>query len=318
MEFFIDLGVFNSVFAVPTCVVDEHIKLAGSVQLKVLLWILRHSQEKLSQEEIAKALSMHITEIKDAMLYWIETGVLLEKDAYNKEIKSDNLKLSKELKKISKKRPMSRTQKPDSTYVAKRIKEDEKIAFLMQEAQIILGRTISNSDSALLLMLNENDGLPVDVIAMLLQYAVDVGKSNMKYIEKTAISWSVDGIDTVDKADNKIRQLYKLQNAWKVLQRVIGVDRRSPTPKEEEAADRWINKWKLKEELLQEAYNRCVDAKGRYILGYMNTILERFKNEGIDSVSQIDKSKLDMNKSYKKPRQTSYNIDKYRSFSIFD
>ena len=43
MKFSINLGMWNSVFAVPTQVVDQHLKLAGGVHLKVLLWLLRHA-----------------------------------------------------------------------------------------------------------------------------------------------------------------------------------------------------------------------------------------------------------------------------------
>ena len=37
MEYKLNLGSWNSVFAVPSDIVDKHLKLAGAVQLKVLL-----------------------------------------------------------------------------------------------------------------------------------------------------------------------------------------------------------------------------------------------------------------------------------------
>ena len=76
MNFSINLGNWNSIFAVPTSIVDKHIKLAGAVQLKVLLWVLRHSGEKITIENISKSLSIHPADIKDAMSYWTETNVL--------------------------------------------------------------------------------------------------------------------------------------------------------------------------------------------------------------------------------------------------
>ena len=42
MEYQLNLGAWNSVFVVPSILVDQHIKLAGAVQLKVILWVLRH------------------------------------------------------------------------------------------------------------------------------------------------------------------------------------------------------------------------------------------------------------------------------------
>ena len=45
MSYKIDLGAWGSIFAVPTALVDSHIKLASGAQLKVLLYILRNNWE---------------------------------------------------------------------------------------------------------------------------------------------------------------------------------------------------------------------------------------------------------------------------------
>ena len=39
MAYRINLGQWNTIFAVPACVVDSHIKLATEAQLKVLLYL---------------------------------------------------------------------------------------------------------------------------------------------------------------------------------------------------------------------------------------------------------------------------------------
>ena len=78
MAFSINLGGWNSVFAVPSEVVDKHIKLAGSAQLKVLLWLLRHAGEPVDEGAIAQSLSMHPADVRDAMQYWIACGLISE------------------------------------------------------------------------------------------------------------------------------------------------------------------------------------------------------------------------------------------------
>lgn len=64
-------------FAVPCSVVDEHIKLAGAAQLKVLLWFLRHAGENFCDEDMASALSMSPADARDSMQYWIATGIII-------------------------------------------------------------------------------------------------------------------------------------------------------------------------------------------------------------------------------------------------
>ena len=76
MNLKLDMGNLNSVFVVPSSVVDNHIKLAGSLQLKVLLYMLRHAGENLEISKIADALSVSNADVKDAMQYWIETKLI--------------------------------------------------------------------------------------------------------------------------------------------------------------------------------------------------------------------------------------------------
>ena len=67
MSYQINLGEWNSVFAVPSSLVDRHMKLAGAVQLKVLLWVLRHSGEEISDETLAAAVGASPADTRDAM-----------------------------------------------------------------------------------------------------------------------------------------------------------------------------------------------------------------------------------------------------------
>ena len=45
MSYSINPSLFKSIFAVPTDIVDKHIRLANEHQLKVLLWILCKSPD---------------------------------------------------------------------------------------------------------------------------------------------------------------------------------------------------------------------------------------------------------------------------------
>lgn len=325
MNLSINCGAWNSIFAIPCDVVDKHIKLAGSAQLKVLLFILRYAGQDISTDKIANALSMDELDVKDSMQYWIETKVISVPDSSleeKNEVKKESLhfknNICDEEKAVTatnfKKFP-TRIEKPDSAFVARRINDSEEISFLMQEAQGILSRPISNGESAILLMLHDSDGLPVDVIIMIMQYAVSVGKGNIKYIERMAISWANEEIDTVEKAENKIRMLENYRKAWSAIEKIIGIEHRTPSSKEDETANRWINVWKIPENLIKEAYDRCVNAKGKYILSYMDGIIKNWYNNGIKTLEQaLDEDKFKKSSQNKQGQNndfTSYNIDEY-------
>ena len=64
MSYTVNLGCWGSIFAVPSDVVDKYLKIAGSAQLKVLLWILRHSGENFEVDTIADWNKTFAIEIK--------------------------------------------------------------------------------------------------------------------------------------------------------------------------------------------------------------------------------------------------------------
>ena len=125
-------------------------------------------------------------------------------------------------------------------------------------------------------------------------------QGNMRYIEKTGIRWSDEGIDSLELAERKIRQLDQSQKAWSSVQRLLGLERRSPTAKEAQFADRWINEWRFSEDLIREAYERNVDAKGKFSFPYMNSILERWKKEGVETLEQAQNEKKPFQDVYKR------------------
>ncbi|MFQ8601441.1 MAG: helicase DnaB, partial [Oscillospiraceae bacterium] len=76
MGYSIHLGAWNSVFAVPSCVVDEHIRLAGAASLKVLLYLLRNAGNPIDAAQISSALALSEADIQDALNYWVEARLL--------------------------------------------------------------------------------------------------------------------------------------------------------------------------------------------------------------------------------------------------
>lgn len=197
--------------------------------------------------------------------------------------------------------------------------ESTEIACLMQEAEQILGRLISNGDSATLLMIHDDFGLPADVIIMLLQYVVSVGKSNSRYIEKTAMNWADEEIFTHEKAEEKLRRLAENGEAWHTVEQSVGIPHRSPTSKEQEFASKWVSDWHFTTAMIHEAYERNVDATGKFSPNYMNKILERWHKDGIATLQQAQQEKLERASARSKaPSKTTYDITEYERSGVFD
>ena len=319
----LNLGKWGAIFAVPNCVVDEEIRLASENQLKVLLFVLRNSTLSLTEKYVGEQLNIAQEDVKDAILYWIDRGVLASDGSIpKKEMGETSIQEKSESgeKEISDKkpRPVSRSQKPDSIFVAQRIDTDSELASLLQEVESLFGRPISSGDTATVVMLHDTDGLPYDVLMMLFHYCHSIGRDNMKYIEKMGIRWADEDITTIERAEEKITVLQMYGEAWNKVARIFGMNSTgSPTKAQQENANRWINEWHFSEEMLREAYERCVNKKNTFNITYTNGILKNNINS-LKELKEHDEKSSRTKRKKTSAEETSYDIEKYENFSLFD
>ncbi|MBQ1454089.1 MAG: DnaD domain protein [Ruminococcus sp.] len=329
----INLGAWRSVFAVPSKIVDEGLKFADGVKLKVLLYVLRNSDSELDLNEISKATGVNVTDIPEALDYWVSREVLQKNDSEyapvdsKKEIKPENNSveeiksvetISKDVEEQKQRMVVAKPQKPDYVFTSQRLAVDEDLKILVGEAQTMLGKTLSNSDIATLLMLKDTCGLRLDVILMLIQYCVSIDKGNMRTVEKIGISWADAGINSVEAADNRIAQANHSSKCFSIVSSVFGLKNvGSPTKKQLEYTTKWVGEWKFSPEMLREAYERCVDSKGELKFNYIDGILKKWDAQGIKNME-------DLKASESKPKQpagrkkTSYDINELEKIDTLD
>lgn len=345
----INLGVWNRIFAVPTKIVDEGLKFSDGVKLKVLLYVLRNCDSELSEEMISKGTGVNVTDIPEALDYWVNLGIfskedgdyilsennnsedkleLIEAEVINHNNNSKSGFKTNEIKNVDtseedkpKQRfAVSKPQKPDYVFTAQRLAVDEELGILVNEAQTVFGKILSNSDASTLLMLKDTCGLPLDVIIMLMQYCLSIGKGNMRTVEKIGIQWADDGIYTLESAENKIRLSTQRANNFSIVSSAFGLKNvGSPTKKQLEYSDKWVGEWKFSPEMLREAYERCVDSKGQMNFRYIDGILKRWYAEGISNTNDlITAEKLTAKKSGKSSSASSIDYSKLNKLSIPD
>ncbi|MBQ5399531.1 MAG: DnaD domain protein [Ruminococcus sp.] len=307
----INLGCWGSVFAVPSSVVDEHIKIASPQQLKILLFLLRNAGKSYTHKEIGDLLLIHEDDVKDSIRFWVDREVLCENGAElapsdNKKEISSEPPVKKEEKKP--KTVVSRPQKPDIITAAQRVSADENLRHTLAEVESALSKPLSSGDTSTIVMLYDTLGLPAEVIIMLVNYCVSIGKSNMRAIERIGIQWSDAGVYTIEAADNRIMQSRRSSMNFNRVSSVFGLKNiGSPTARQLVYVDRWIDEWHFSDEMLRSAYEACVDNTGQMKLQYINKILERWHKAGISSPDEIEK--LDKKPQKKKPSETSFDLD---------
>lgn len=335
MSYQIDLGQWNSVFAVPAALVDRHIKLASEAQLKVILFILRHSGEEVTAESLTKALAISEQEARNALDFWIERGLIAESgegltpakgDAHQEAAGTAEPPKAKEPARHT---AVSRAVRPDSVYVAKVMQEDKNLVCLLDEAQTVLGKPLSPGDTATLVMLYSTFGMPCEVLALLINYVAASSGSGIREVEKLGIAWSDKGINTVEAAESEIERMTASREAWAKVSALLGIRNiGKPTKSQQEHAYCWTVTWGFNDEMIVEAYERCVNTKGEYNIKYINAILKRWYEKSIFSLDELKKSEEAAKKGGKKkpsPKgsvfsadSASFDLSQYEKQSLFD
>lgn len=337
MSIKLNLGAWQSVFAVPSKIVDEGLKFADGVKLKVLLYVLRNAGSELDIDAVSKATGINVTDIPEALEYWVNMEVLAKSGtefapihskeetkaapaAHNnskEEIKKPDA-IAKAVEEDKQRFVVTKPQKPDYVFTSQRLAVDEELKILVGEAQSVLGKTLSNSDIATLLMLKDTCGLHLDVILMLIQYCVSIDKGNMRTVEKIGVSWADEGINSVEAADHRIAANHHANQCFSTVSSVFGMKNvGSPTKKQLEYCTKWVAEWKFSAPMLREAYERCVDSKGELKFNYIDGILKKWEAQGIknkEDLKQFESAKA----APVKKKNSSYDINELEKIDKLD
>lgn len=329
MSYSVNPSMFKSIFAVPTDIVDKHIRLANEHQLKVLLWILRNSPDNPDLEKMCAALKINMSDACDYLQYWVLTGVL--SDAENSNAVSDppiTSEAKEEQKSAEVKTPVithvSVPSKPSSAEIIKRIDESPEIGHLFNEAQQKLGKTIGYDGQCTLLLVHDHYGLPTDVLFMLIDYCVSIGKTNYGYIEAVGKDWGNREIDTLDKAAEQISILRSTNSLWKEFASSAGITTPRPTVKQTEFLRRWSSELKFGIDMIMLAYEEMANHTAKLSLGYMDKVLISWHTKGFKTPADVEnynaEQKNKTNNTYsandKKGNEASYDLDKFKEQSL--
>lgn len=169
---------------------------------------------------------------------------------------------------------------------------------LLYITQKYLGKTLSSNEVKTIIGFHDWLGLPIDVVELLIEYCVDNDHRNMRYIEKVAIDWADNGINTIEKA--KVRtETYK--KSYFVILKSYGITDRSPTPNQIQLMDKWMNDYQFDLSIIIEACERTIAQINKAEMRYTDSILNTWFKENVKTLEDI--SQLDA----KRPSKPAYN-----------
>ncbi len=304
--------------------IDHHMAQANGEFVKVYLVLLRYLEDPSSTitvSKIADCLNHTEKDVLRALRYWESAGVLsLGKEEEGKSISA-----------VPEKKSTPNTQKPappakpaiaNTPSRPSGTVSEKELKSLLFIAEQYLGKTLSKSDIDAITYFYDKLGMSADLVEYLIETCVENGHKSMHYIQKVALSWSDDGIETVAQA--RKRSLSYNKNCYTVLN-AFGIKNRGPAVSEVSYIQKWTDDYGFTLDIIQEACNRTIAAIHQPSFEYADTILEKWHTgqvhhlkdvERLDAAFQKEKSAKKSSASHQKIVTKNLNNFERRTYDM--
>lgn len=158
--------------------------------------------------------------------------------------------------------------------------ETSELVFITEQ---YLGKPLSSENIRSIIFMTDILQFSTDLIDYLVQYCVDRGKKDFRYIEKVAINWAQAGVSTPKEAAAYAikydKNIYTVMNA---LGRT-----NAPTRKEASYIQKWFREYGFTPDMVLEACERCALATDKHRFEYTDGILQSWKENGVHTMQDI-------------------------------
>lgn len=324
MDIKTDSGIWGTMFGIPCVVADNFLKLASGNQLKVLVYILRHSGKLCTDDEISRNTGISLQETREAVLFWQQVNVLPENDgkfaniAGNTNIMqavsvSAETAAAVDTAPAETNPPQRQRQNLTPSEIADMLKNSNEIAELFKVAESALG-SLNHMQQNSLIYIYDYLGLKTEIIITLLFYCRNIEKTNPAYIEQIARSWSENDINTLSAAEEEIQRMTLSHELTGKIMKMFEMNRR-PTSKQSEFIESWRREG-FPPELIKLAYEKTIESINKLSFAYINSILMSWKESGYKSAEDVRNAEKEYRKNSKGGKKSKLpkddsDIDKY-------
>ena len=165
----------------------------------------------------------------------------------------------------------------------KAFKQQEETAELVFITEQYLGKPLSTENIRSIIFMADVLHFSTDLIDHLIQYCVDRGKKDFRYIEKVAINWAQAGVTTPKEASAYAVKYDK--NVYTVMNALGRTG--SPTQKEASYIQKWFREYGFTQDMILEACARCSVATDKHRFEYTDGILSSWRDSGLHNMQDI-------------------------------
>lgn len=328
--------------AVSDLFIDEYVPSANGDFVKVYLYLLRLLSKKkddLSISSLADTFNQTENDVMRALRYWDKLGLLTLSYDNNKELSGITFKqfdkpapaapddtniihtTFNEIPDITPEPvPVKENIEPSKVAASpdklNELSSNDEFSMLVFVVQTYLGKTLSSGEINAIVYFYDTLHFPADLIEYLIEYCVSKGKTSLRYIEKVALSWADEGINTVEAAKEEVSNHNEV--AYRIM-RAFGITGREPGQAEKQLISKWTDVFCFDSDMIIEACNRTLKATHQPSFEYADSILTKWNSSNIRNSEDVKKADEQFeaskaSKVIKNPATTRQNANRFNNY----
>ena len=331
--------------SVPRVFIDKYMADANGEFVKVYLFLLRCMGSSASSDCSISAIADHFNytekDILRALKYWEKVGVIsLELNEKNqltalcfKDL-TGGVQLSKvqdeevitlapapvaeeaPAPKASKSKKAATSKKRE--YTLDEIKEfhnNHEVSELLFIIETYLRHPLNSTEMNTVFFWYDGLKFSGELIEYLVEYCITNGHSSLRYMDKVALGWAENGIDTIEKAKEQVAIRSK---AYYSIMKAFGISGRNLAESEMTFVNKWSKEYAFDIEIIQEACKRTISATQKPSFEYADSILTNWHNSNVHTLKDIEALDEAFSKSKRPAAPTQTATVKRNKFNNFE
>lgn len=186
-------------------------------------------------------------------------------------------------------------KRPD--YTAAQIAEfqaQESVSELLFVSEHYLKRPLTTTDIHTIFFWYDDLKLKVDLIEYLIEYCIGKGHTSLRYMDKVAIAWKEEGIQTVAQAKQASSSFSQLHFS---VMKALGISGRNLVASETALIDKWSKQYGFTADIIAEACRRTISSTHQPSFEYTDRILGKWHKQKVRHLNDIARLDSDFQKT---------------------
>ena len=154
-----------------------------------------------------------------------------------------------------------------------------------------------------------------ELIEYLVEYCITNGHSSLRYMDKVALGWAENGIDSIEKAKEHVAIRSK---AYYSIMKAFGISGRNLADSEMTFVNKWSKEFAFDIEIIQEACKRTISATQKPSFEYADSILTNWHTQKVHTLKDIAALDNAFNKTKRSSTPATNTGTKRNKFNNFE